>query len=435
VTWLPRSATRSPEPNVTILIRHVRTEGIRDVAGHEQPAPMASDAQHAELGSEFQREFGEPLNHVLDLATWHSGTNLEGLYERVQLDAEIGQALAQEDRVTAAIRNRFFPELRSAPPSSKPPMAGQWSVSVDELEKIHRGTLFVGDVEACDGTVQVHDSLALTVIQIGVGLVGYRGDEGTWSHRLYRRDLRGGRADAYDEAMSLLELRDRRVGTGTDDVRDRLTELGRRGVASYAERAVLTRLSQAPWRMGQGSPAPFELLTGAGSMDLVGPSLDILSELLLDHRQFVFVPSSPRLRALLTVGMALAPLEFAVVHKLRSYVSDIVEHGNLRGRRRARALQFVAEAGEQVAVGIFRASRAAPPWVFYAPAEPALCAQAAAIALADAVLQEHRGFPLLLDMAHQFCVAAFGREEFQGPIQAAYAARGHPMTDLTARGS
>ena len=56
-----------------------------------------------------------------------------------------------------------------------------WRVGLDELEKIHRGTLFAGHVDACDSTVQVHESLALTIIQIGIALVGYHGEEGTWA--------------------------------------------------------------------------------------------------------------------------------------------------------------------------------------------------------------------------------------------------------------
>jgi hypothetical protein len=34
---------------------------------------------------------------------------------------------------------------------------------------------------------------------------------------------------------------------------------------------------------------------------------------------------------------------------------------------------------------------------------------------------------MLLDMAKQFCTAAFSREEFLGPIEAAYMARGEPL--------
>jgi len=202
---------------------------------------------------------------------------------------------------------------------------------------------------------------------------------------------------------------------------------------TYAERAVLTRMSTAPWRLGQGSPAPFELLTGAGALDLVERGLEVLSELLLGHRRFVFVPSAPRQRALLTIGLALRPLEFAVVHSLRSYIEDMVKDGHLRGRRLRTALDFVDAAGEAVTVGVYRVSRAAPPYVFYAPADPELCAQAAAIIMADAVLQEHRGFPLLLDMADQLCAASFGRQDFLGTVGAAYAAQDRAFTDLSER--
>jgi hypothetical protein len=376
-------------------------------------------------GEGLEQPFDEPLERILDLRTWRGGTDLEGLYERLELDSQIGQALAQEDRAAAAIRAELLPRLGDRSRPGAPPLAGLWRVDLAELEKVHRGTLFAGRVDACVSTVQVHESLALTIIQIGIALVGYRGEEGTWMHRLFRRDLRGAPADALELARQLLDLRDP-AGEGRDDARGRITELGRRGIATYAERAVLTRMSTAPWRMGSGNPAPYELLTGSGRADLVLPGLEVLEELLLGHRRFVFVPARGY-RSLLTMGRALAPLEFAVVHRLRSYIENTVEDGHLRGDRLRRAKEFVNEAGEAVAVGVFRASTQAPPCVFYAPAEPELCAQAAAIALADAVIQEHRGYPLLLDMARQFCMAAFSREEFLGPIQAAYTARNEPL--------
>ena len=399
----------------------------------DAPVPGAEHAEQEPGDAEFEREFGEPLRRVLDLATWRSGPDLAELYDRLRLDVEVAEALRQQERAARAIRPKLQRLLRDPGRRNPPPLAGVWSVPVEQVEKVHRGTLFSGKVEACDGTVQFHDTLALTIVQVGVGLVGYRGDEGSWSYRLYRRDLRGGADDPFSEAMAILERRDRRAGLGQDGGGDRFAELGRRGIMSYAERAVLAYLSDAPWRMGHGSPAPFELLTGAGSLDLVMASLDVLRVLLCEHRRFVFVPSAPRQRALLTLGMALGPLEFAVVHRYRSYIEDVVERGNLRGKRREKARAFVEEVGPEVAVGVFRASGMAPPYAFYAPAEPELCAQAATIAIADAVLQEHRGFPLLLDMADQFCRAAFGHGEFHGPIQAAYAAHGHPLSHAPER--
>jgi hypothetical protein len=392
--------------------------------GDQVSAPNSVDA------AGFAQAFGEPLERVLDLRTWHGGTDLESLYERLEIDTRIGESLAHEDQATAAIRAEIIPQLRDRTRPSAPPLAGVWPLALPDLEKIHRGTLFAGHVDACDSTVQVHESLSLTIIQIGIALVGYHGEEGTWAHRLYRRDLQGTPASAVELARQLLELRDPHSPHGPEDTRDQLAELGRRGITSYAERAVLTRLSAADWRMGSGSPAPYELLTGAGAMDLVRPSLDLLEELLIGHRRFIFVPTRGH-RSLLTIGRALRPLEFAVVHRLQTYIAEMVDAGHLRGDRLKRAREFVASAGEAVAVGVFRASSQAPPYVFYAPAEEALCAQAAAIALADAVIQEHRGYPMLLDMAKQFCVSAFSREEFLGPIRAAYAARNEPLPPLS----
>jgi hypothetical protein len=397
---------------------------------HEADRPQG-DLEPPAADADFERQFGEPLRRVLDLNTWHPGSDIPALYER--LDREIRSAVEQEDRVVAGLRAAVVPRIKDRSRKGAPPLAGVWNVSLETLEKVHRTTLFAGEVEACDGTVLVHDSLALTIIQLGVCLISYNGDEGTWSHRLFRRDLRGAPDNPVDEALELLELRDRRASVGVDDRRDRLTELGRRGIMTYAERAVLTRMSTAPWRLGQGSPAPFELLTGAGALDLVERGMEVLSELLLDHRRFAFVPSAPKQRALLTIGLALRPLEFAVVHGLRTYIEDIVERGHLRGRRLRTALDFVDTAGEAVAVGVYRVSRTAPPYVFYAPADPELCAQAAAIVMADAVLQEHRGFPLLLDMADQLCAASFGRQDFLGTVGAAYAAQDRAFTDLSER--
>jgi hypothetical protein len=380
-------------------------------------------------GTGFERAFGESLDKVLDLSTWHGGTDLAGLYERIELDARIGAAIATEDQAAATIRESFLPELADRSRPGAPPLSGVWRVDLAELERVHKAMLFAGDVDGCASTVHAHETLAASVIQIGIALVSYQGDEGTWSHRLYRRDLQAVPGDAVELVRQLLELRDPSQVRGRPDGADPLTELGRRGIAAYAERAVLARMSGASWRIGRGTPAPYELLTGAGAMDLVIPACDLLQELLVGHRKVVFVPARGY-RSLLTIGRALAPLEFAVVHQLRTYIEDMVEEGHLRGDRLRRAQDFVSDVGEQVAVGVFRASRHAAPQVFYAPAEPELCAQAAAIVLADAVLQEHRGYPMLLDMAHQFCRAAFAREEFLAPIEAAYAEHGEPADDL-----
>jgi hypothetical protein len=384
------------------------------------------------LDSAYEQTFAERIEKFLDLNTWHTGTDLDRIYGQLQqeLESNIDSAIAAEDKAAAALRQHLFDELETQSWPSKPPLAGRWRVSLGELQGIHTGTLFSGHAEACDGVVLVHDSLALTIMQFGVGLIGYRGDEGTWSCRLFRRDLSGAPADTYEQALELVKAREPSAD-GSDPHERVVAELGRRGLATFAQRAVLASQSRAEWRIGRGSPAPYELLTGSGAMRLVQPAMSVLRNLLLEHRQFVFVSPTSRERGLLTIGNALGPLEFAVLRVLRPEIEDIVERGHLRGADRNVAREFVRDVGDKVAVGVYRTSLWAPPRVFYAPADPELCTQAAAIALADSVLQEHRGYPLLLEMARQFCAAAFGRDDFEGPIRAAYAARGHALTYLS----
>src|SRR5581483_9884110 len=103
-------------------------------------------------------------------------------------------------------------------------------------------------VEACDGTVEVSDSLPLTIYHIGVGLVSYQGNQGAWSQRLFRKDLKRHNGDVVGDALAALARRSRRSGFNHED--DPLSELARRTIMSYAERAVLLRHARAPWRMG-----------------------------------------------------------------------------------------------------------------------------------------------------------------------------------------
>ena len=80
------------------------------------------------------------------------------------------------------------------------------------------GLLFNGAVECCDGTHQYHDTLALTVHQIGVCLVSYAGNQGSWSTRLFRRDLRESHGDPVTVMTALLERRGKRAGLNQPEV-------------------------------------------------------------------------------------------------------------------------------------------------------------------------------------------------------------------------
>jgi len=395
------------------------------------PVPPPASGEPALVDAhEFETAFGEPLARALDLDTWQPGENLAALYGR--LEEEIEQAVRQENRIRDRIRQEVFPRLRTRP--GAPPDAGVYQAGVEDVERVHRGLLFNGAVEACDGTSVVHDTLPVTIAQIGVCLVSYRGDQGSWVQRLYRRDLRVGGLDPVEEALEVLERRQRRAGFDMSSRRDTLSDLGRRGIMTYAERAVLLHRSDAPWRMGHGNPTPYELLTGSGMKELLESSLDLLHDLVEGHRRFVFVPSAPAARTLLTIGNALRPLEYAIVDTMTGWLDRIVEQGHYRGDWATllpRVKQFVSGVGPQIVVGMYRASDMAPAQLFYAHIEHAH--EAALIAMADSALQEHRGFPMLIDLADTVCRATFGTDSFTASTQLAYVEAGEPFRYLTER--
>lgn len=126
-------------------------------------------------------------------------------------------------------------------------------------------------------------------------------------HRLFRRDLRMAGGNPTDEALRLLERREQRGGLNQPSRRDTLSELAQRGIMAYAERAILLERSTATWRMGHGDPAPYELITGSGNLDLMIEATNILRKLIEDHQKFVFVASEPTDRLFLTIEQALEP--------------------------------------------------------------------------------------------------------------------------------
>jgi hypothetical protein len=387
-------------------------------------SPTPEDIPPVISGDEFRDQFGEDLTDTLDLGTWQQGADLAGLNRRLQ--AEVTDAVAQEREAVAFIRQEVFPRL--AKQQDAPAAAGVYQATPELIERALRNSLFNGCVEACDGTVSEHDTLVLTVTQLGVCLVSYQGEQLTLSQRLFRRDLRiGVGRDPKERVRELLERRLGRSAIGVADPHDTLSELARRGIMGYAERAVLLEQSSAPWRLGHGSVAPYELLTGAGvmsggAMPLLDAAAKMLRALVLDHQQFIFVPSAIADRWLMTVGDALRPLEYAIVESAERRMAAVVDSGHYGRGSDEIATKLVKDIGPNIVVGVFRAGRGAPAQAFFAHPEHAH--EAAVIAMADSVLQEHRGFPMLIDIAHHVVNATMGHDTFKQTIGAAYADAG-----------
>jgi len=395
-------------------------------AGVADPA-----APPAVTDDEYVSTHGEQLEDTLDLANWQSGHDLDEMYERLR--SEVASSVQKEQEMESRIRDHIFPLLRKQR-IGVPDSAGVYRATIDQIEDVHTKLLFNGGVEAADGTVVSHDTLPVTITQIGVCLTSYQAEQGNWVHRIFRKEMQSRGKDPVDEVIDLLEQRNHRAAVDKISPRDHFSALARRGVMAYAERAVLLTRSQAVWRMGHGTPVPWELMTGSGMKALAEASLKLCRELVQGHQRFVFVPSSTNQRWLLTIGNALRPLEYAIVKTARDDLEKTAAghyRGEEWGKLKDEVDKFADEVGGDIAVGIYKASSMSPCQIFYSHVDHVH--EAALICLADSVLQEHRGFPMLIDLADRLCTATFSPESFAASAQLAYSEADAPFKYLAER--
>jgi hypothetical protein len=401
-----------------------RPDAARDAGRNGQaPDDVVVDAEN------YVAITGESLGATLDISTWETGVRALQAFER--LEREIAEAERTSAALRRAIREHVFKMIDAL---EVPSCAGVYRAPIDKVWAAQKNVLFNGLVEGVDANSHVFHTIPVQIIQIAVASVSYRAGEETWANRIYRRDipLRGG-ASLVDDTIEML----RRRAAGAENVGGRrmVTDMMRRGVMSFMERAVLADKVKAPWRVGHGNPLAYEILTGSGIPELIERGLPVLDRLLLQHKKFVFVPSATNKEHFLTIGDALGPLEYAIIDDARSDLKRILE-GHYTGDAYRRILEknlrpFCQEAGPAIVAGVYRASAMAPARLFYAHRDYAH--EAALIALADSVMQEHRGFPMLIDMADGVCRTYFGADTLNRPGTTALADAGQPYRYLDER--
>jgi hypothetical protein len=362
----------------------------------------------------IEEALGQTIRQALDLSAWDQGTGLEQLLTLVP--RAVTRSALQEQGLAGQIRRYVFGRLPEFPDA--PSAAGVYRVPERLVRAARRHVLLSGGLTAADGVSTGHDALAATLVSLGVSLVRYDGTLSSWHTTFLRHDydLHGG--DPLEEVRRVLDRRHRR-GSPDGGSRDRLTYLLRRGFMAAAERKALLERAASRWRMGHGIPAPLELLTGSGSMALLDEALPVLERLLLEETRWVFLPAGLSSRALQTLAGALEPGELAIFQKGKPMLEEMVDRGTYDAAHKRRVQAFAARAGEAFVVGGFRATAHAPGQLFIAHNEHAL--EAGVIALADAALQPHRGFPLLLELAALSARTGLGVEAYRGVVESAYA--------------
>jgi hypothetical protein len=367
---------------------------------------------------DIERALGQSIQSALDLSTWDSGTGLRGLHKAQQ---HLAKSITQQKRILREVRKHLLPELANFP--NAPDAAGVFRVTEADLTLARRTVLLTGDLTAVRGASVSHESLVANLVSVGICLTKYDGQIRSWRTIFLRHDCDIAATNPVDEIRAILNQRARRskVGPGGQGD-DGISRLMRRALQSAAERKSLLEKVDSSWRMGYGVPIPYDLLTGSGSMDLIDAVLPVLEALLLQDSRWVFLPDSLTSLAFSTIAAALEPGELAIIQKAKPTFDAIVEKGHYPSDYRTKVRQFAEQAGDAIIIGGFRASQFGPPQLFFAHKEHAL--HAGLVAMADAALQPHRGFPLLLELAGISAKAGLGIDAFQGMVESAYASAG-----------
>lgn len=359
----------------------------------------------------LEEALGQTLREALDLQQWDDHAGLQIMLERIP--SAIKKSVLTERKLHQAIRHNILQDLRLVPDA--PPGVGVYTVDEKHQKAARRNILLAGRVTAAEGANTGHDGVTATLVAVGVCLTRYDGAMHSWKTTFLRHDYS---ADHKDVVEGLRQFLDRRAARGSVNNRDQITSLLRRGIMASMERKALLQRTTTPWRFGHGVPTPLEILTGSGSMELIDEMLPVLEQLLLQEKRWVFVSERDANRALLTIAGALEAGQIAILQKGKLVLQDMVERGTYDPVRKAKVLTFAEKLGESMIVGGFRATRSAPAQLFFAHAEHAL--EAGVIALADAALQPHRGYPLLLELARLGAKTGLGVESFGSLVEAAY---------------
>lgn len=382
------------------------TAGLPPLESPPRAGPLIDDET-------VRRSFGKRVRDLLDLTQWPVNPDPAELFRSV---GEHGRRAVEHERGLHEPLREMLAGMAGLPDA--PPHAGLHPVSEEELEGVARGYLYNGQTEAVAGDFVVHDTLPLSIGQAGICVVGYSGRHNQWHHRLIRQEMPIRLDDPLAEAQAVLEARDRASLPGGVNRMQQLTELARRGFVSHMVRRVM--LSECPgrWRIGDGPAVPFDLLTGAGSMELLELSLAMLRRLLLEDSRWLFVSGALGEPGLELLSRALRPFEFAVMIRLHTRMEEQVGRGHYPRHYQREALRFAREVGPRLVLGAFRSGPLAPARFFIAHEERVYVA--ALIAMADALALQPQGTPALLQLARASCRAALGGPEFEKLVQQAY---------------
>lgn len=369
----------------------------------------------ADFNPEVDETFDSNLNFesIVDPANWKPPGEY---YQTMPAAARetISKVVASDGQVRRELREIYFPKLVCE-------NGFIWKCAVPEyIEALQRKLLYAGEVVAADGTLARYETLSLVGAQIAISRVSYQGTTGQFVSNIMHWGKELPRSTSAADIVAALNSRG-------EELKNKFANLFLYALMTYKERQVLLDTAPGKFKLIQGTLFPHEMLSGSGKQHILLPCLKLIGAM-IDDGAYATIISRSSDRDLLALGLALDAGEYIVVRTGEDVLNNYLRNAHYTdtaipqygGKSQKQIFNdFKDRYGKRVVQGVLRAHEMSPPYVFYCNQDR--LNEAVHILLADAAHTGPRGFPLLIDLADQYCSGTFRAGEYTSHLDAEFA--------------
>ncbi|MFL6215828.1 MAG: hypothetical protein ACJ74J_18235 [Blastocatellia bacterium] len=329
--------------------------------------------------------------------------------------AAVSRVVESDGQVRRELREVYFPEFARAKGNFV------WEKANPQyIELLQRKRLYAGQVVAADGTLAKYETLSLVGAQIAISRVSYQETTGQFVSNIMHWGKELPRNTSAADLVAALNSRG-------EELKNKIPNIFLYALMTYKERQVLLNTPPGTFKLIQGTLFPHEMLSGAGRQHILLPCLNLIGALIEDGA-YAAIVSHDSHRDLLALGLALDAGEYIVVRGGEEILNQYLDKAHYTdtaipqygGKSQKEVFsEFKERHGRKVVQGVLRAHALSPPYVFYCNRER--LPEAVHMLLADAANTGPRGFPLLLDLADQYCSGTFRPGEYTSHLNAEFA--------------
>jgi hypothetical protein len=349
----------------------------------------------------------------IDKANWKTPGEHYQLMPQVTRK-KVDNIVQSDENMRAELRKNYFPKLQAAGSI----ILGQRDRQYVKLLQEKR--LLPGRVFAADGTIARYETLSMVGAQIAVSRVGYKGSTGQFVSNIVHWGQEVGRSINIQELLHALRSRGKLA-------KQKMNNMLLQTIMEYKEREILLELGPDTFKLIQGPIFPYEMIVGGGQANTLKMCLELLGKL-IDDGSYATIVSASTNRDLLVLGMALEPGEYAIIRDGKTILDTFLASANFTNAEEPDYdnkseieifTEFSDIYGPRVVEGVLRAHHLSRPYVFYCNKNK--LDEAAHMLFADAEHTGPRGFPLLIDLADQYCSGSFKSSEYTAYMNAEFA--------------